>query len=515
MNLDLASFAFGANLVNGTGTSPWGTSLGQSQPNYKFTSKGYENILCGMVYNSVPLRKVGLPLGRGGNTIYCHEDAGCQLAAVFNKVFINEKRIEAPFAMVIYKEDSFSHAGRRHLKYSPRIFFQDKTGYIHTNQDFLKKAYESLELADDACWFVYKMDIHNLDELHMSAIIVRADGYVTYEDSKSRKQNWISLVNEKEQYIDNNETADEYNEDIAENQTTQDTNKFISVSEAASIAGVTNETIRHLCKNKTIRYQKRGTIFMPYQADVILYSQQISDVQTIKCDIEQYKSKLEKEREQLQLASAEAERCLREIRLSPRRIERIVQLVHSLLMQYEKNPTEDISTKDLELMLMVFHGDAFTDIGLKRHLCRERIRQLWDKTLRKLAVARNEIKLREDKITSLNQTIKKQQESITNIKIEKSLIIGLREILSLLSKPVSSLDFSVRTNGAFQYVNINTVLDLVKSPRRRIMSAPNVGKKSLEEVDTWLKSHGLSYDMKFPNDLDAKEIELLLLSLPA
>lgn len=194
MNLDLASFAFGANLLNGTGTSPWGTSLGQSQPDYKFTAKGYENILCGMVYNSVPLNTIGLPLGKGGNTVYCHENAGCQLAAVFNKVYINDKQIDAPFAMVVYKEDSVSHAGRRHLKFSPKIFFQDKKGYIHTNNDFLQKVYETLGLAKDACWFVYKMDVINQDELHLSAVIVRASGFVTYDNSKERAEKWHELV---------------------------------------------------------------------------------------------------------------------------------------------------------------------------------------------------------------------------------------------------------------------------------------------------------------------------------
>lgn len=194
MNLDLASFAFGANIENGTGTSPWGTSLGQSQPDYKFTAKGYENILCGMVYKSVPLNTVGLPLGKGGNTVYCHENGGCQLAAVFNKVYINGLQIDAPFAMIIFKEDSISHAGRRHLKFSPKIFFKDKKGYVHTNQEFLDCAYSTLQLTSDACWFVYKMEIKNLDELHMSAMIVRADGPVIYKDSRERATKWHELV---------------------------------------------------------------------------------------------------------------------------------------------------------------------------------------------------------------------------------------------------------------------------------------------------------------------------------
>ena len=75
----------------------------------------------------------------------------------------------------------------------------DKTGYIHTNEEFMQAAYNALGLSPDACWFVYKMEIENLDELHMSAIIVRADASVLYADSKERAAEWRELVNQATQ----------------------------------------------------------------------------------------------------------------------------------------------------------------------------------------------------------------------------------------------------------------------------------------------------------------------------
>ena len=50
MNLDLGSFAFGSYLNSGSGTPSWGTALGQSKPDYKFTYPGSEVLLIGMVY---------------------------------------------------------------------------------------------------------------------------------------------------------------------------------------------------------------------------------------------------------------------------------------------------------------------------------------------------------------------------------------------------------------------------------------------------------------------------------
>jgi len=48
MTLDLASFAFGFDLVEGTGTPPWGTSFGQQSPDYKFVRDGYQEIITGI-----------------------------------------------------------------------------------------------------------------------------------------------------------------------------------------------------------------------------------------------------------------------------------------------------------------------------------------------------------------------------------------------------------------------------------------------------------------------------------
>lgn len=194
MKLDLASFAFGANILKGSGTSPWGTSLGQSQPDYKFTAEGYENILSGMVYNSVPLKSMGMPIGKGGNVVYGNEYDGIQLAAVFKKVYVNEELIKAPFALVVLKENSTSHNGRRHLKYSPKIFFKYEDDFVFSNNDFLEQVRAQLDLADNACWFVSEMEVKNLDELHLTAIIIDPNNSRTYADSKERATEWHKLA---------------------------------------------------------------------------------------------------------------------------------------------------------------------------------------------------------------------------------------------------------------------------------------------------------------------------------
>lgn len=198
MTIDLASFAFGCNLIEGTGTPPWGTALGQQKPNYTFTHEGCQELLVGMVYNAVPLKQVNLPVGRGGCVVSGQEDTNIQLASVFHNVFVNGKRINKPFTMIIYKEDSASHPGRRHLKYNPKISFRQKNGFVCTNEEFLNEVRQSFSLAEEACWFVYKIDVSFQTELHLSVVFVDKTQSVTYPDSRTRKQAWQQLLNEIE-----------------------------------------------------------------------------------------------------------------------------------------------------------------------------------------------------------------------------------------------------------------------------------------------------------------------------
>lgn len=158
MNIDIGSFAFGSYLESGTGTPSWGTALGQSKPDYKFTYPGAEAILIGMVYCSVPLEHVSLPLGKGGRIYQASELEECQVASLFRKVYVNGVKINYPFVLVLVKESSDSHSGRKSIKYSEKNAYQTKREH-YSNQEFLRQARLKLGLLENACWFVYNIEV--------------------------------------------------------------------------------------------------------------------------------------------------------------------------------------------------------------------------------------------------------------------------------------------------------------------------------------------------------------------
>lgn len=193
MNIDLGSFAFGSSLESGGGTPSWGTALGQSSPDYKFSYSGCEAILIGMLYCSVPLDNVRLPIGKGGRVYVASNRNECQLASLFRKVYINGIKIDYPFIMVLMKEESDSHPGRKGIKYSDKIEYEDNI-YHYSNQEFINKARLTLNMDEGACWFVYKIEVHNQDELHFFAVIVDSEDNVVYENSSKRRNSWLKLI---------------------------------------------------------------------------------------------------------------------------------------------------------------------------------------------------------------------------------------------------------------------------------------------------------------------------------
>ena len=148
-------------------------------------------------YNSVNLHHVSLPLGKGGHIDCASNIEACHLAAVFDKVYINGIRIGYPFIMVMIKELSASHSGRRSIKYSEKITYNNE-GQRLSNLEFFRVARETLGLTWESCWFIYEVNVKNLDELHFKAVIVNKDYNESYHDSAERKEIWQELIDEKE-----------------------------------------------------------------------------------------------------------------------------------------------------------------------------------------------------------------------------------------------------------------------------------------------------------------------------
>lgn len=170
MRIDNYSLSF-----NCPGCPSWGTAIvNQDTQNVHLIKEDVaSNIVIGMMHKCVTINTndLSLPIGKGSKIYYGNkgfEGATSEpmMVSVFDKVFINKIRVDAPFVMAIVRDKANDHKGRLQLKYTPKLQY----GQV-SNQTFFEKAVQALDITPDTPWVVYDIDIEGQEVLHFKALI--------------------------------------------------------------------------------------------------------------------------------------------------------------------------------------------------------------------------------------------------------------------------------------------------------------------------------------------------------
>lgn len=265
---------------------------------------------------------------------------------------------------------------------------------------------------------------------------------------------------------------------------------FIPVSEAAKLAGVTKETIRNLCKARTLRYQMRTNLFYVCREDVERYAQSISEVHEVEQTVDEYKKQLNQLSEQLRDEQSDVQARLDAINIYPEKICLINRLLCAIIPHFEK----DLNPREIEVALELLQGGRISETAEKLHLTRARVLQIYDKIVHKLEILPIEQSNKDQIISELEQTIKEQSQRIAQMEEKYGVenVPPASENRAILGKPIRDIEFSTRTLAALDRVDIVTVGDLIKYSRKNLSKVRNFGQKSIDEVEAWLAAHDLS-----------------------
>jgi RNA polymerase sigma factor (sigma-70 family) len=143
-------------------------------------------------------------------------------------------------------------------------------------------------------------------------------------------------------------------------------------------------------------------------------------------------------------------------------------------------------------------GLTLEAIGLRENITRERVRQIVNKTVRKIRYKERLKMLRYgkeylelcDDIGKLNaQLMQVKLQLIEKITNPETIEISNDEVISYFT--IESLDLSVRSFNCLKRVGINTLGELMNQTIEDLLKIRNMGRKSLREIITKLEEKGL------------------------
>lgn len=163
----------------------------------------------------------------------------------------------------------------------------------------------------------------------------------------------------------------------------------------------------------------------------------------------------------------------------------------------ENSEVYDINKYPIGL-IMKYHGEIFRDENDKIHSVEdddELCMNLSTNELRSIAnsllcfadiIDGNRIKKKETKTSSKNK----------HENVESEIIPDKADIEELLNTKVINYDlFSSRAIICFKIADIYTVRDLVRHQKTDFQNFRNIGKKTIQELDKFIKDHGLHWGM--------------------
>lgn len=272
----------------------------------------------------------------------------------------------------------------------------------------------------------------------------------------------------------------------------------LSRQEVADIFGVNPQTISNWVAYGILESKKIKENVMISRVSVNKLIKYFEDIGDVEKNIEMYKEQLLSHERMLKNKISGLKDEYHILNNVPTLINLFKRAFIALSREYECERTIDIVISFLD-------GNNLTDISNKHNLTRERTRQILEKGIRRLERVETYVSLLEKnrryssekrdlefRITFLEKLIKKQLPST--------------DLTRFLSQKLIDMDLSVRALNCLRNAEVYTIGDLVQYNKKDLLRFRNFGKKSLNELEDFLKEHGLHWGMSIYEIAEEKEL---------
>lgn len=266
-------------------------------------------------------------------------------------------------------------------------------------------------------------------------------------------------------------------------------NRYIKISEAAQMMGVTSQTVRNWCARGLLAHRNiRGSGGSIDLKSLQKYAGQLRSVSKIEESIEAYKSKLKMREALLKTRLEELTGELQERQLLPKYMQALSTQIIAYLRMIRGQAIKD---DEAAVLISILKGKSYEDIARMTGTTRESVRLVAQRAIRQLyrmplyAELLHEANALRNENNRLNRSLRSVLEKV-----------GQYEAISeqqakQLGTLVRELPLSVRVQNCLHAMGIKTVDDLCQLSPYDLINQRNFGRKCLWEVEDALKSIGM------------------------
>lgn len=245
---------------------------------------------------------------------------------------------------------------------------------------------------------------------------------------------------------------------------------YVSIAEAAERIGCTNETVVNLLKRGALRGNDASNMRRTYvdRESLDVFCTAIPDYESQLEEIKALKKVLKDTREELEVGIIQNQfmSWRDSIEINKRFFDAVAGIC--------------LAPRDGEILLSAINGCPYSVIAEKFGLPRTRIRQIIEKSLRRLRQV--------PKYNTLCGLLEHYRELISMK--NKELLEGYSDDSSLNYTPIPLEQFTARAQNVIRSIGISTIGDLINNPKNSLMNMRNMGRKTLREIDSFMQTLG-------------------------
>lgn len=282
--------------------------------------------------------------------------------------------------------------------------------------------------------------------------------------------------------------------------------RLITRKEAAELLDCEPQTITNWVEKGAINGHKVGNILMVDRESIEHYFDDfkaLADMATKIADLKtEYKNIIKDQEALLDEARGNS--------LTSQRAKEVFRMNQLTLISLSEGYLKD---RESGILTEIIKGVKLEDIGNAFGLTRERVMQIATKAANKLASIEDLKQIRDENKTlkEENNRLSKENNLLKKYITDQRITIDAYENSdklhsTIFEKRLIDLNLTVRTQNGLKSLNCDTLGDVVKLDISMLMKARNFGKKSLTEIDEFIKRLGLHWGMN-PEKMSVEELE--------